>query len=203
LVEWARTLTSADRNVDVQRRTIQAAEYRFHAGELRRACEMLEAVLREVLAAPKRANALRLLGEIRYNEDSFPEGISLLEQALEHAGSDRAVPSAIEFSLAFGTQVMGDFPTASGHVHRALALAEQLGEPASLAEAFAVAAIADFLVGRGLDQAKVERALRLEDPHHQIPIQMRPSLIAGCLALCMGKLGRCDQLLFGPAGTHR
>lgn len=84
---------------------------------------------------------------------------------------------------------------ASEHAGRALALADLGAEPASAAEALAVAAMAGFLAGRGLDEAKIERALRLEDPDHQVPVLVRPTLIAGCLAHYQGHLGRCDRLL--------
>ena len=103
---------------------------------------------------------------------------------------------AIELSLAVVTSTArADFASASEHAGRALALAEQLGEPGSLAEALAIGAMFDFLLGRGVDEAKIEAALRLEDPDHQVPVQLRPSMVAGGLALHEGRLERCDQLL--------
>jgi tetratricopeptide (TPR) repeat protein len=68
----ARTLTPTEDLLDIERRTVQGAEYRFHAGELRPARTLLEAVLSQGSADRVRADALRLLGEIRYHEDSFP-----------------------------------------------------------------------------------------------------------------------------------
>lgn len=92
---------------------------------------------------------------------------------------------------------MGDFEAAPPRAYRALRLAEQAAKPASIAEALAVVAMADFHLGLGLDHAKIERALGLEDPRRQIPVQLRPSLIAGYLALYVGDLQRCSQLLGG------
>jgi DNA-binding NarL/FixJ family response regulator len=195
LAEHACTLTPPERAAEHLRRNVQMAEYQFHAGELRRAREILESVLRIAPRGPARADALRLLGEIHYHGDSFPQAIRLFEEALGQAGNDPGAQCSINLSLAFGSVVMGDFEAAPPRAYCALRLAEQGAEPASVAEALAVVAMTDFLLGRGLDEAKIERALRLEDPHRQIPVQLRPSLIAGCLALYVGRLQRCSQLL--------
>ncbi|HEX6518650.1 MAG TPA: AAA family ATPase [Streptosporangiaceae bacterium] len=193
--EWARAWTPAERTLEIRRRTIRAAGYYFHAGELRRARAMLEELLTQPADGLERADALRLLGEIHYHEDSFGEAVRILTQALDCAGDNRELRLAIEVSLAFATVSGGDFAGASDHAARALALAEMDAEPASAAEALAVAAMADFLVGRGLDETKIEHALRLEDPDHQVPVSVRPSLVAGCLALYEGHLERSDRLL--------
>ena len=195
LAEHARTLTPPQRSCDRQRRTIKAAEYRFHAGQLRHGRELLEAVLAEEPEGLIRAEALRLLGEIHYHEDSFDKAVAALRQALGHAGDDRGLRLTIELSLVYAMVMRADFAGAADHAGRALAHADLDAEPASAAEALAVAAMADCLVGRGIDEAKVETALRLEDPYHQVPASLRPSLIAAYLALHEGRLGRCEQLL--------
>jgi DNA-binding CsgD family transcriptional regulator len=195
LAEHARALTPPHHAAEHQRRSIQVAEYRFHAGQLSQARKVLQEVLQHAPPGPDRADALRLLGEIRHNEDSFPEAIGLFDRALEQAGSDLSVRCAIQLSLAYGLMVTGDFAAIPPHASQALDLAGQAGEQASLAEALAVMSMADFLLGRGLDEAKIERALRLEDPYRQIPVQLRPSLIAGYLALFEGKLHRSTRIL--------
>lgn len=195
LAEHARVLTPPERAEEHWRRSAAAAGYQFHAGELRRAREILEPVLNVAPRGPARADALRLLGEIHYHEDSFLEAIRLFEEALPQAGNDPGVRCSIDLSLAFAFVVTGNFAAASPRAYRALRLAEQAAEPASVAQALAVTAMADFYLDHGLDEAKIERALSLEDPHSQVPVQLRPSLIAGYLALHAGKLHRCSQLL--------
>lgn len=74
LAEHARILTPRERAADYLRRSVQVAEYRFHVGELRQAREAIDSVLRIAPRGPVRADALRLLGEIHYHEDSFPRG---------------------------------------------------------------------------------------------------------------------------------
>ncbi len=193
--EWARAWTPAERTAEIWRRTIRAAEYHYHAGELRRGRAMLEGLLGQAPGGPLRADALRLLGEIHYHQDSFGEAIRVLRQALEYAGDNMGLRLAIELSLTFAMVSGNDLAGAADHAARALALAERGGEPASAAEALAVAAIVGFLVGRGPDEATIERALRLEDPGRQVPAMVRPTLVAGCLALFEGRLERCDRLL--------
>ena len=123
-----------------------------------------------------RAGALRLLGEIHYHEDSFDKAVATLRQALGHAGDDRGLRLTIELSLTFAMVARADFADAAEHAGRALALADRGADPASAAGALAVAAMAGCMVGRGIDEAKVETALRLEDPYHQVPASLRPSL---------------------------
>jgi ATP/maltotriose-dependent transcriptional regulator MalT len=195
LAEHARRLTPPDRTADLLRRTIEAAEYRFHAGQLREARELIEAVLREVPAGALRASALRLLGEIHYNEDSFEKAIAALETALDHVGDDREMQLAIELSLTFTTVSKADVEGAARHARRALAVSQGGAEQPSIAEAIAVTTIAEFLMGHGLNESDIETMLRLEDPWHQVPVLVRPSLIAACLALYEGRLARCEQLL--------
>ncbi len=195
LAGWALALTPASLASDTARRTVRAAEYHFHAGELGRARTMLRKLLACGPADRDRADALRLLGEIHYHQDSFDEATRVLREALEYVGDDRALRLAIEISLAFTMVSVGDFAAASHHAARALELASPATEPASAAQALAVAAMAGFLMGNGMDEATLERALRLEDRRHQVPALVRPSLIAGCLALFQGCLARCDSHL--------
>jgi DNA-binding CsgD family transcriptional regulator len=195
LTEQALELTPPERMIDVQQRRVRAAEYRYHAGELTSARDLLEAVLKQAPAGHVRADALRVLGEIRYHEQSFPEAVELFSQALEHGVGDVALAATVEHHLAYASAAAGDFAGAEPHARRALALAEQLGNKPLLAEAVAVSSVADFLLGRGLDEAQIERALSLEDLQRQTTVELRPSLIAGLLMLYVGRLERACQLL--------
>lgn len=197
LVEWARALTPAERTEDKQRRAVQSAEYRFHAGELRPAHELLAEVLSQAPAGRTRADALRLLGEICYHQESFPEAIRLFGEALKHVGNDSEVESVIELRLAFCLRATGDFARAEPLTLHALALAERLGHDGLAAEALALVARLDFVMGRGLDTAKLDRALDLEDPHRQVTLQLRPSVVAASLLLYSGELERSVRMLEG------
>jgi len=195
LAEHAKALTPDDHTVVRQRRSVQWAEYAFHAGDLAGARDTLVSVLGEDSEGAPRADALRLLGEIRYMGDSFSEGIGLLEEALKHAGDDHVLQVEIELRLAFGTLATADYDSAATHAHRALELAEQSAEPTLLAEALASVAGLDVLVGRGVDDVKLARALELEDPHSPVSFMMRPSRVAAYLEFYAGNLAASDRLL--------
>ncbi len=195
LTEQALRLTPPGQVAEAQQRSIQAAEYHYHAGEPRRARDLLNAVLKQEPVSHMRAEALRLLGEILYHEQSFSEAVQLFGQALEHGGNDAALASAIELHLTYATNAAGDFAGAERHARRALAMAEQVGDQPRLAEALAVSAIVGCMLGRGLDEAAVDRAIMLEDQQRQTSVEMRPSLIAGLLMLYDGRLERACQLL--------
>jgi DNA-binding CsgD family transcriptional regulator len=179
----------------VTRRTTQVARYHFHAGELDRAERMLEGVLGSAPDGRPKAEALRLLAEIRSYGRGMWESAPLFEQALEHAGDDVATQAAIELDLAFLVEQMGNFDAALEHGRRAAALAERVGDPGLLAEAMAVVEVAGFITGLGSDGARMDRALDLEDVNREMRIEMRPSLIAAYLALYAGELQRSVELL--------
>jgi len=195
LAGHALELTPGSHARNRQRRAIQAAEYKFHAGELRGARELLGTVLDQAPSGLVRADALRLLGEIRFHEDSFTEAARLFGEALEHAEGDVTLCSSVGLRLAYVMSSFGDFVSAAAHARQALRLAEETGSPGLLAEALAAATMTEFLLGNGIDQARIGRALRLEDPGRNVPVQVRPSLIAGYLALYLGQLGQCSTIM--------
>jgi DNA-binding CsgD family transcriptional regulator len=195
LAEHARLLTPQDHPTQMQRRSIRAAEYRFHSGEREPARLLLEGVLREAPVGRARGDVLVLLGEIRYHENSFPEAIHHFEEALEHVGDALGLRATIETQLTYSFNAIADWAGAERHASRGLELAEQAGEPGILAEALAVHAISSFMLGRGLDRAQLKRALELEDTQRQVVVVMRPSLIAACVALYQGELDRSIAFL--------
>ena len=195
LAAQAALLTPPGETAQIRRRTVKTAEYQFHSGELQPARAKLEELLQNAPAGPERVDALRLLGEILSQEESFPEAICAYEEALDQVGDDLAARSVIETRLAFAVHVGADFAGAKRHADRALSLAEEAGEPELVAEALAVSLMPAFLLGFGVDEEKIERALALEDPHRATPIMMRPSLCAGGLALFCGDLERSVSIL--------
>jgi hypothetical protein len=56
-----------------------------------------------------------------------------------------------------------------------VASAKGLGADDGVAEALAVSAMVDYLLGAGLDEGKIGRALELEDPERQMSVEMRPT----------------------------
>jgi DNA-binding CsgD family transcriptional regulator len=93
-----------------------------------------------------------------------------------------------------------DFEGARRHTYRALELAEEIGERGLLAEALAYCVMWDYLCGRGVDWKKLERALTLEDPGRVVPLQSRPSVVAGCLQLYVGRHAEARERLVALRG---
>jgi DNA-binding CsgD family transcriptional regulator len=177
-------------------RSIAAAEHHFHAGDLARARALVEAVLAGDAAGAERGQALRILGEIRYHEDSFAEAIPLFDSALAYLRDD---PSAVgvRLNLAFARTSLGDHPGAAAQVGAALEQSIRFGDQGLQAVALAGTAIVDLLLGRKADWDRIEQALALEDPDRQIMLQMRPSLIAALVLIYSDQLEHARDLLVG------
>lgn len=186
LLEQAARLTPRERPEEIYRRVIGAAEHHAHAGNRARARALVERILAEALSRPQRADALRLLGEIGHHEEDFVEARRRFAEALDYADDPR-VAVASELGIAYTGSYLLDFEGSRLHTHRALELAEQIGDPGPLAEALGYSVMWDYLCGDGVDWDRLERSLALEDPTRVVPLQSRPSVIAGCLLLYVGR----------------
>jgi DNA-binding CsgD family transcriptional regulator len=193
LLELARDFTGPARLDEKWARAVDAAEHHIHAGDRPRARALVDEALVDIPRGALRGKALRLMAEIRYNEESFAVVVELLEEALEQT-DDPALQSTLELTLAFVccNSLLG-FPAADEHARRGVEYALRLGEGAALSEALAVQAVVGFLVGRGVDWDIVERSLALEDKARVLPVQMRPSLIAALLKLYVGRVAEARQ----------
>jgi len=179
----AAELTPAVDREAAGRRSLAAADHWFHAGALARAAVVLTRLLDSDETPALRAHALLLLAYVRFRERSIPESIELLHAASAEAGDDPHVRARAELELTFASvSVSFDFDAAGPHAEATRHYAEQAGDRALVAEALAVTVMLDFLLGRGLDRAKLERSLELEVPDHDAAIEVHPTLIAGLLS---------------------
>jgi DNA-binding CsgD family transcriptional regulator len=186
LCELARGATPPDRPDAARRRSLAAGGHHFAAGDWQRARVLAEEIVASSASEADIARALHLLGKISYYGDSVREAAGLLRRALEHAGPDAALRAPIELDLTYVLLTFEGFPAVAGLAHEALEHAEACDDPGLLAEALAVAAMADFLAGRGLDRERLERALELEDWTRPVPVNLRPTLIAGLIMAWIG-----------------
>jgi ATP/maltotriose-dependent transcriptional regulator MalT len=81
----------------------------------------------------------------------------------------------------------GDIAGADEPADRALAHAARVRNPTLLGEALAVRVMVDFLLGRGIDWAMLERAVALEGTKRPVPLYLWPSAIAAVLKLWIGR----------------
>jgi DNA-binding CsgD family transcriptional regulator len=197
LQEQAFELTPPADQASASRRSLAAAEDWFQAGALAQARSLLTELLGRADRRALRVRARQLLAHVRFREKSIPEAIELLEAAATEAGDDPALRAPVELELAFAfVSVSLDHEAARPHAEALLACAEHLTEPSLLAEALAVATMVGFLLGEGVDGARLQRALALEDPEHPVPVEFRPSLIAGFLYFYTGEVERARSLLY-------
>jgi hypothetical protein len=142
LLERARTLTPPDRLDAGHRRGIAAAECHVYAGERSRARVLLADILKEPLPRPLRADALRLLAEISYNDEHDAEAKRLYAEALDHTDDPRLAVT-IELGLSYLNGQLADPRAGSVHAYRALAQAEAIGDESLLAPPRARSAVID------------------------------------------------------------
>jgi DNA-binding CsgD family transcriptional regulator len=176
LLEWARDLTPPDQAVDIARRTLLAAEHYVHAGERSRGRALVEPLLAGTLSRAMRAHALRLLGEISINDESYSEAHRLFEEAAAYA-DDGDVGTEIELGRAYLATFNADYEGARAHAHKAVELAEGTGNTALLAEGLAFSVMYDFLAGHEADWSKLARAVTLHDPTRMVPMWSQPSVV--------------------------
>jgi DNA-binding CsgD family transcriptional regulator len=161
LSEQARRLTPARETDEAGRRTIEAADHHFRAGNIARARALLEELVKVLPPGPERAGALLRLGVIHYHEDSWPTAEGLFREALIEADRDPALTAEAERELAFARQVAGDIRDAAQHARVAVEAAELTGDSFLIADSLSRMAVFDFYLGRGLHTDLMERAAAL------------------------------------------
>lgn len=184
LQERAVELTPASDHAGRARRTLGAAGYWYRAGSFVRARLLLDSLLEAGDDRGMRARALHLLAQVRFHEESVSDALGLLHEAADTAGDDPELRAPVELDLAYAlVSVSFDFEQARPHADAALAHARRLDDRVLLAQALAVKSIADFLLGADTDETAIGEALELERADDDCPVELRPSLIAGHLAL--------------------
>ena len=179
LCELSHRLTPIGDKEKARRRAVRSARHNFAAGDWPLAATQLEEIVAATPPGPARADALRLLGELRYHHD-VGAAVRLLKQALAEAGDHDRLRAAIELDLgAVIVTTSANTETSRIYADNAVTLAERAGDAGLLAMALAIAGMVDFLAGRpGVDD-KMTRAVALEDPDRPNVLFGRPSFVAG------------------------
>ncbi|HYN98183.1 MAG TPA: helix-turn-helix transcriptional regulator, partial [Actinomycetota bacterium] len=190
LAEQAARLTGPDAASDRHRRSVLAGYHHLRSANFPRAKTLLEEVVNDAPVGIDRANARCLLGEVIYLLGRTPEAITLFEQALGEAGGDPWVSSHIEMDLAMTGFQLIDFRSSQRHSHAGLEHAERSGVESRIAQALGVAIFNDCLVGEGVDETLVQRALALEDFDAPTMIWVGPTFVAPMLWMWSGQIDR-------------
>ena len=192
---------SARRTVEVglsmSERRLASARLHLSSGDSRRA----EALGREVLEhdppGAMRASALHVLSEVAAMGADMPSAKDLLEEAIAVADDDPAQVAELELALATVLGALLDPLAGVSHAERAVELARASRLAGLEAEALALGACLGVMIGRGLDEGQIDRALELEDVERDAPFQQRPSLYAAISLEFVGTLERSQTLLRG------
>jgi DNA-binding CsgD family transcriptional regulator len=163
LLEHAIRLTPLDDVAQRWSRALAAVEQRHASGEFARSEGVLEPILRSGVSGTIRAQALRLLSQVRSADDFVSQG-PLLEEALDHARDDPEVRSRIEMDLAVWANNRGDFTAAVRWTRAAVSSAETARNDRLLASALGLQADAEVLAGAGIRRDLLDRALAIGRP---------------------------------------
>ena len=191
LLEFAHRLGAEDPD-----RRIRAARHHFEAGDPLRARAILEDTVRKLPPGHVRAEAQRLLATVRLHDDSYAEAAVLLERAAAESAGDAALQARVGLELAYVLTNLGRINEAVVHAERLVEETRELDDPALIAQALAASTITRFLNGQGLDEARLHRALRLEDRDQPTVIMFRPSMIAGLLWMWTGELEKARDAFY-------
>jgi DNA-binding CsgD family transcriptional regulator/tetratricopeptide (TPR) repeat protein len=192
LREQALRLTPVSQAKSVRRRTVDAADHHFRAGNIGRSRELIESMLPEVQAGPPLAVLLLRLATIHYHQSGWRQAEQTFRQAVAEAREVPALRARAELELAFARLVAGDLAAAHDWATRALGSARQAADQNLMAHGLARVALIAFLRGHGswpglLEQAEAAGTSAYEDPVGGLPL-IDPPLAAGVI------LKWCDRL---------
>jgi DNA-binding CsgD family transcriptional regulator len=162
LMEEAQSRTPPSASPDLRRRRLAAAEAHYAAGDRDRALAPLEEELERTAAGPARAEVLWSIGKIKFEGEDTRVGLDYFRRALRETGDDELLRARILQSLALPAAKQEGFATGAEYAREAAALAERLGDKATLARALSTLGSLEFMCDRGLQRDLFERAVALE-----------------------------------------
>jgi DNA-binding CsgD family transcriptional regulator len=199
LLLQARRLTPKDRPDEIHRRATEAASFLFVAGDTGRASDLLEETVRASPPGPARARALERLAIARYYGEGPEAARAALEEALHDAGEDQALRSSLHHSLARWWWSI-DIEQADTHARAALECAERVDDPRALARALSVVSCSELLLGRGLAEDLIQRAVALERWTEGDRIAVGPSITLVELLMWTDQLDRARGIVTALIG---
>ena len=186
LAHLAVEATPEDDREALVRRRLLAAEALITAGELPRARELLDDLLRELGPSRERASARFLLATTR--SDDLEAATALTTRALFDTGDDHALRAAVNHHLALLWRARGELQRALAHAQAARAAAETVGEPHLSARVLSLLALLETLASPTVDAGVLDLALELEGETERPAGGYSPRLVLGIRLLLAGDL---------------
>jgi len=180
---------------DTPDRQIRAAVHHFNAGETARGRVLLNHIVERPMQKSLRATALRLLGLWSLLDGSSREAVELLNDALNDAGDDLVLRVQILVPLAHAQVNVRHLDDAASSIADAVRIAEQIRQPQLQSQALAMHALVSFLLGDGLHETALERAVELEDREAPISAHLDATVQSAALMAGSGRLDKArDEL---------
>jgi DNA-binding CsgD family transcriptional regulator/tetratricopeptide (TPR) repeat protein len=178
-------------------RRILCAAHHFNTGNSAHARTLLEQTLMSVATAKQRAEALNLLGLMSHLEGSVIEGADQLERALACAGDDLALRVQILVALSW-IQIhnIDQLAASARSIADAVASAVQLKDTELLSQALGISVVVHLLLGNGLDDQSLCRALELENHQTATTVMFRPTVHDALASAWTGHLDAAHAKLF-------
>ena len=194
LLEQAAQLTPLEGAAARHRRLIDAASVHTNAGEIWRACHLLDQLLPELPTGHTRARALHELARTGTHEHETE--LAICEEALANVGDDDRLRVQIEFTNNNLLGECGRWRQSSAGARAALETARRLGDPGRLAEAVGNAAIRAYWAGEPIDFDELRATIELED-FSQSNTAWLPGFVLGQV------LSRTDELIGGRLALEK
>ncbi len=183
---WRATPTADADNV--WRRGLLASEYHLQSGDIQRFRELCEGLLTSARTGDERSMACVMLSLATKGAETVG---SWLDRALAEAEST-AQRQSVESDYVTEATIGGDLAEGARHAREALRLAEDLDEPATLADALSAVARHEQLLGLGLRRDLLERADALHELRHTDRLDEMVGLVRTTIA-SSGLLATADE----------
>jgi DNA-binding CsgD family transcriptional regulator len=195
LSEEAVRLTPAAAAESAQKRRIDAAAYRFEAGDTERAQKLLAEAVSSAPPGWQRAEALIRLARIHLYGDRT-KAVGLFEQALVEEEGNESIRLDAEEGLALCLFFMRrEIPAAEEHAREAVVLARELDDPRKLAIALGTHGLIQGLLGRPEAADSLESAIALDAHARGARVLTQPVFNLAVVAFWTDDLERCLSLL--------
>jgi ATP/maltotriose-dependent transcriptional regulator MalT len=180
---------------DTPERRIRVAGHHFAAGDPDRANALLEKTIDQLAPGTVRGEAMLLRAVVRLYSDSFLEAADLLERALEESTDNSASRVRMLVMLAYALFNGGRPEPAMQHADEAVASALRLDRRELVSEALGMRATLRFVLGEGLDEADMRRALEDNDYPLSLPLAARPGVQNALLLAWIGQLDAAAEAM--------
>jgi DNA-binding CsgD family transcriptional regulator len=191
LAEHALRLTAVADDADARRRQLVAAEMHYAAGDFARATELLEEALSAAEPGPARATVLVQLAKAKPQART---AVALYRQALSDAEADDALQAAIHLSLAGLMRFADGIERGIEHAELAVRASARVEDVPLRCRALAAYGLVHFNAGRGIPEAEMDEALRLERTLAGWPLEEGPTAVFGHQLCWSAEVGRARRL---------